>query len=120
MTVDTLHDSCDRYVLALRKYEGFEMPALEALFCGARPILYDLPSFRWYKGHAAFLNASLSGDALSTAIRDVLYAKPKPVLPKELAALHEAFAWQRIVPRLFERVERALAAVKGAASTPSV
>ena len=80
------------------------VPALEALFCGARPILYDLPSFRWYKGHAVFLNASIRGDELSDAIVEALQNPAEPVTADELTTLHATFSWQTIVPALFDRV----------------
>ena len=79
-----------KYVLALRKYE--------ALRCGARPILYDLPSFRWYKGHAVFLNASIRGDELSDAIVEALQKPAEPVTADELTTLHATFCGRRLCP----------------------
>ena len=41
-----------RWVSGLRHVEGFELPALEGLACGARPVLFDRPEMRaWFKGH---------------------------------------------------------------------
>ena len=45
-----------QYVLAARKIEGFEMAAVEGLFCGCRPIVPNLPTYRWYKDHGIFID----------------------------------------------------------------
>ena len=99
-----------RFAAVLRKHEGFEMPGIESLFCGARAIVYDLPSYRWYEGHASFLNASLAGEEHAAELRAMLERPPRPVAETELAELRRAFAWQSIVPQLFERIRTQLAA----------
>ena len=88
----------------LRKHEGFEMPGIESIFCGARPIVYDLPSFRWYKGHAVFLNASFGPAEHSAELIAVLKQPPAVVTDAELTELRNKFAWQRIVPALFDEI----------------
>lgn len=46
-----------RYVGAMRYTEGFELPALEGLACGATPIMFDLDDYkRWFDGYALFVN----------------------------------------------------------------
>lgn len=64
---------------ALRKFEGFEIVGVEALFCGTRPIVYDMPSYRWYKGHASFVGSGLSDHALFLQLTDVMRKPPQPV-----------------------------------------
>ena len=93
-----------RYAAVLRKHEGFEMPGMEALFCGARPIVFDLPSYRWYRGHAVFLNASLGGAEHAAELTAALKELPAPVAAAELEQLRAEFAWQRLVPDLFEQI----------------
>jgi len=93
-----------RYAAVLRKHEGFEMPGIESIFCGARPIVYDLPSFRWYKGHAVFLNASFGPAEHSAELIAVLKQPPAVVTDAELTELRNKFAWQRIVPALFDEI----------------
>src|SRR6185295_19074765 len=39
-----------RFVSGLRRIEGFELPAVEGLLCGARPVLFDTPGYRWIYG----------------------------------------------------------------------
>lgn len=51
----TRYSECD-YVCALRRTEGFELPAAEGLLCGARPVLYDRPHYRhWYGDFAEYI-----------------------------------------------------------------
>jgi len=96
-----------RYVPALRKFEGFEMTAVEALFCGTRPIVYDISTYVWYKGHASFVGSGIPGDQLFLQLVDIMRRPPKPVSATELAVLHSTFSWQAIVPRLFDILEDA-------------
>jgi hypothetical protein len=47
------------WVPVLRRWEGFEMMGVEALFSGTRPVVYDhelvSQPYRWFKGHAAIV-----------------------------------------------------------------
>ena len=97
----------------LRKHEGFEIPGAEALFCGTRPLVFDLPSYRWYRGHAAFLNHSLSGKDHQEELVRALKKEPEVVSVEEMEVLHQTFAWQVIVPRMFDRIRHELAKGKG-------
>ena len=46
-----------RYVWGGNVYGGFEMPILEGAACGAIPICFDLPTYRyWFGGFARFLH----------------------------------------------------------------
>ena len=97
-----------RYVAALRKFEGFELAAVEALFSGSRPIVYDLPTYRWYQGHAVFVGSGLSSSDLFLQLSGLLRLPPEPVGAAELAVLHATFSWQELVPALFARVRAEL------------
>ena len=103
----------NRYVAVLRKHEGFEIPGAEALFCGTRPLVFDLPSYRWYRGHATFLNHSLSGKDHQEELVRALKKEPEVVSVEEMEVLHQTFAWQVIVPRMFDRIRHELAKGKG-------
>lgn len=47
-----------KYVSALRYGEGFEVPGVEGLLCGARPVCFDLPVYRhWYGSLADYIPA---------------------------------------------------------------
>ena len=93
-----------RYVAALRKFEGFEMPAVEALLCGVRPLVYRIQSYRWYGNHAVYIPSGLDSDQVTEEIYSKAFSKlPEPIGQKELEALRQTFAWQTLVPTLFAR-----------------
>eukprot|EP00965_Chrysotila_dentata_P129601 4284673-Pleurochrysis_carterae.AAC.1 len=97
-----------RYVAALRKTEGFELFGIEGLFCGARPLVYNLSTYRWYGGHAVFVPADATPADLFLFLTDALRRPPTPVTKSEMAVLHTKFSWRRIVPALFEQVRTEL------------
>lgn len=99
-----------RFASALRKFEGFEMIGIEALLCGARPLVYDINE--WYKDHSIIVPTGLSSDALFDALQVALRRVPDSVDETEMRYLHEKFSWQRIVPTMFERVRKVIAASK--------
>lgn len=92
------------WVSALRYVEGFELPALEALMCGARPIVFHRPDMiQWYDGHAAFVEET-SGPALVDQLVEIIKHRPAPVTVEEKQELIQQFSWQPIITRFWERV----------------
>jgi len=97
-----------RYVSALRKFEGFEIPGIEALSVGTRPIIYDfIPGYAWYRKYSVEVT-SLEPQKLVGQIRDTLLTEPKPLSSEELAELQAQFDWRKIVPRIFDTAYREL------------
>lgn len=93
-----------KWVSGLRRVEGFELPALEGLCCGARPILFDRPEMRrWYGDHAVYV-PECGGGELIDHLADTLATEPEPVRPDELADVYREFAWAPIVKRFWEVV----------------
>lgn len=93
-----------KWVSGLRHVEGFELPALEGLCCGARPIVFDRPEMRqWYNGHAVFI-PECSGTELVKYLLDVLADDPEPVTRDEREWAAERFDWKPIVENLWKRV----------------
>lgn len=91
-----VHYSRARYVSGLRRGEGFELPVLEGLACGARPICFDTPGYRhWFHEHAVFV-PELAHDELIEALVEILARNPDPVTPEERAAVLERFNWHTI------------------------
>ena len=54
-------------------YEGFGLPPLEAMACGAPVVAYDIPPLRATVAGAAELVAPGDGDALASALRRVVH-----------------------------------------------
>ena len=75
-----------RWVSGLRHVEGFELPVIEGLVNGARPIVFDRPETRlWFNGFAEFI-PECSGGELVKKLSSVLWRQPRPVTEKERAS----------------------------------
>jgi 2-polyprenyl-3-methyl-5-hydroxy-6-metoxy-1,4-benzoquinol methylase len=93
-----------RWVSGLRYIEGFELPVLEGLCCGARPIVFDRPDMRqWYDGHAVFI-PELQGEELVDCLEEVLSSEPEPVTAEEQKSILERFDWGRILPGFWNKM----------------
>lgn len=91
-----------RWVSGLRHVEGFELPVLEGLACGARPIVFDRPDMRkWYDGHAVFV-PECSGEYLVRCLVDVMSKSPDPVTVEERAEILVEFDWSFITTGFWE------------------
>src|SRR5678815_462012 len=77
VTLASLYRRC-QYVSGLRFVEGFELPALEGLVCGARPIMFRRPDARWFNNHACFVTEQ-HGRPLIDELKEVLSRSPYPV-----------------------------------------
>lgn len=91
------------YVSALRRKEGFELPAIEGLLCGARPIMFDRPNARqWFDGLVEFIpeqGPEQVTDSLVKIFRQTL----RPVTDTEWAETIRRFDWQKIVTGFWEQ-----------------
>lgn len=97
-----------RYVSGLRFVEGFEMPALEGLACGARPIMFDRPSDRyWFGDHAHFV-PECHGEELVERLIAVLEEQPEIVDERERQAVLERFNWTTIAVGFWQRIMEGL------------
>lgn len=97
-----------RWVSGLRHVEGFELPILEGLACGARPIVFDRPEMRhWYDGHAVFVKES-SGQELVEQLLEVFSSPPEPVTKEEQQKVLERFDWERIASTFWSSLEATL------------
>lgn len=86
-----------KWVSGLRHIEGFELPVIEGLACGARPIVFNRPDMRqWYSGHAEFVEECTGLDLVNEIVR-VMSQPPRPVGHMEYLDIINTFSWQRIV-----------------------
>lgn len=94
-----------KWVSGLRHVEGFEMPAIEGLACGARPILFDRADMRqWYDGHAVFINELDDRAALVDQLKTVFQDCPSPVTLPERREVLRKFDWQTIASGFWRAV----------------
>lgn len=91
------------YVSGLRRHEGFELPVLEGLLCGAMPIVFDLPCYhKWYDGLAVFIPETNRAQII-VDLKKILQNKPKPVTKDVINYVKSTFNWEKLVKGFWER-----------------
>jgi hypothetical protein len=93
------------YIPCLREIEGFEMMGVEGLFCGARPIVPKLPTYRWYEGHAEFVDTQ---NNLVEQLVNIFNREPKPISKEEYYEIDRKFSWKNIVKNIFEKIDESI------------
>jgi glycosyltransferase involved in cell wall biosynthesis len=97
--------SC-KWVSGLRFIEGFELPVVEGLACGARPVVFDRPDMRaWYHDLAVFV-PECHGDELVAELAGVFQSEPEPVSDAEISEARSRFDWSSIVGRFWGKLRR--------------
>jgi glycosyltransferase involved in cell wall biosynthesis len=92
------------WVSGLRYVEGFELPAVEGLLCGARPILFDRKEmWRWYGEHGVFV-PELHGTELVKLLVSLFENGPQEVSDEELAQARKTFNWEQIAEGFWQGV----------------
>lgn len=103
LTLARVYRSC-RFVAGLRRCEGFEMPAVEGLLCGARPIMFDRPHYReWFDGLAEFVPEG-SKEELTDALVETFLRGARPVSSTERGEVAARFDWSRIATGFWRSV----------------
>ena len=106
------------FVAGLRYVEGFEMPAVESIMCGAIPLVFDQPSQRHWFGDLTPMVLPEAGSKrqLTSRLEEIFsvagYEASKngltidcaPVGTTEIATALARFNWASIVPDMFEAV----------------
>jgi glycosyltransferase involved in cell wall biosynthesis len=93
------------YVPSLREIEGFELMALEGLMCGARPIVYDLDTYRWYKKYAIVIDPKKD---VTAQLIEIFKEEPIPVSDEERKEIADIFSWGVLIPKFFDKVKELL------------
>ena len=95
-------NSC-QYFSCLRRKEGFEMPAVEALLCGVRPIMFDTLNYRqWFDKLALFVPEDGIAET-AERVRRILKQVPTMVTADEIAETKRRFNWQTSVSGFWAR-----------------
>ncbi|MGB7537909.1 MAG: glycosyltransferase family 1 protein [Anaerolineales bacterium] len=90
-----LYNGCELFVFP-SLYEGFGMPPLEAMACGAPVVCSDTSSLPEVVGDAACLVSPLDTRALAAAMREVLSnSRLRRGLRKKGLERSHAFSWER-------------------------
>ena len=97
-----------KYVGGMRYVEGFELPAVEALSCGARPFVFGQPSMRYWLTpdvyRAAYFVEETSGEQLVTLLSDMMSQPFYAVEARTLRWLHSRFNWKTIAEGFWQRI----------------
>lgn len=94
-----------QWVCALRHVEGFELPALEALACGTRPILFDQPDLRhWYGRHAIYIPECRDEELVDRLVKLFKLPQPSPMTESERLMVIDEFNWKPIAQKFWLKV----------------
>lgn len=97
------YSACE-FVSGLRRKEGFELPAVEGLLCGARPIVFDTPDYHWnYGDHAEYIYEGTRQEVVDQLV-ELFKRGARPVTSEERAAAVERFNWETIIKGFYERL----------------
>lgn len=91
------------FVSGLHKVEGFELPVIEGLLCGARPICFDRPHYRhWFDKLAEFIPED---DNITDNVRKIFQKGAKPVTDKEKKYVKNHFNWEKIIEGFWQTLK---------------
>lgn len=97
-----VYNQC-RFVNALRRKDGFELPAVEGLLCGARPIMYDTPNYRqWFDGLAEFIPEEEYSKVVLNLV-ELFHREYRPVSLTERLETLRRFDWSRVITGFWSR-----------------
>lgn len=96
-----------RWVSGLRYFEGFELPVLEGLACGARPLAFDTPDNRQFYGDHAVYVPVCQGEQLVQELAAVMAAPPREVGVQELNDVALRYDWERLAIGWWQALEAA-------------
>jgi len=102
-TLAQLYSQC-KYIAGLRRDEGFELPAAEAILCGVRPICFDRPHYRdWYGDWAIYIPEGTFSE-VADALTEQLAKEPVAFSSEDRKAAAERFSWMRICTEFWAHV----------------
>jgi glycosyltransferase involved in cell wall biosynthesis len=105
-TLRTIYNAV-AYVSGLRRAEGFELAAIEGLFCGARPITYNLPTYRWYSKYAIVIEDSDENDIIANLTYILENGIGLPVRQEEIDSAIKDFSWSNLIPKFWAAIMEA-------------
>lgn len=98
------YQQCE-FVSGLRRTEGFELPAVEGLLCGSRPILFSTPDYRrWYEPWGEFIEETDRQGVVDQLV-ELFKRGARPVTAEEREQAVERFNWETIVRGFYERLK---------------
>lgn len=97
-----------KYVCSLRYVEGFELPALEALSCGTRSIVFtQSATTKWFYGYADFVPECEGQELIDHLVRK--FSDPYEAIQQStIDEVRSKFSWGVLCWRFWSIVEREL------------
>jgi len=97
-----IYNQC-KWFSALRRKDGFELPAVEAILCGTRPIMFDTPNYRqWFDGLVEFIPEGSVGDTVFR-LSKLFKSRNNPVTDSDIIEVKKRFNWEIIAKGFWER-----------------
>lgn len=94
-----LYAQADAYV-SFSGYEGFGLPALEALACGTPILITDVGAARGLASEASLIMSSSASEELESGLEVVVALGQRPYLQEAARAAAERFPWERTAREL--------------------
>jgi glycosyltransferase involved in cell wall biosynthesis len=97
------YQQCE-FVSGLRRKEGFELPAVEGLLCGARPILFNSSDYRtWYEPWGHFIEEGSRQEVVDQLV-ELFKRGARPVTAEEREQAVERFNWETIIKGFYDHL----------------
>jgi hypothetical protein len=97
------YSACE-FVSGLRHFEGFELPVIEGLVCGARPICFDAPHYRkWFDRWAVFIPETGRENIIQDLVK-IFEKGAKPVTEAEITEARGYFNWHTIIEGFWDKI----------------
>jgi hypothetical protein len=94
------------WVSGLRRKEGFELPCVEGLLCGARPVVFDTPDYRWnYGEHADYIKETDRQGVVDQLVQ-LFQRGPRRVSEAEIEQAKARYDWATIIGGFYERISQ--------------
>lgn len=102
-TLAKYYSQCE-FVSGLRRVEGFELPVIEGLLCGAKPICFDRTHYRhWFDKLAEFIPEDGN---ISQNIRKIFNTRVNSVSNQEKEYVKTHFNWKTIAGGFWGKLEK--------------
>lgn len=103
------------YVSGLRKMEGFELPILEGLLCGARGVCYNSEHYSYWYGDLVeyveeddYAKLGSYSERTKQQLEELFSKLYRPVTDGEIELIKTKFSWKSIMQTFWKELENAL------------
>ena len=92
------------FVAGLRRTEGFELPVIEGLLCGARPICFDKPHYRtWFASLPEYIPEGTDEEVIQSLVK--IFKEPvRPVTKDEKDYVKAFFNWKAVAEGFWRKL----------------